>query len=40
MFHCIFHSEYDTLIQEAVDVTLAWDDDKQIEALKCKRKGG
>ena len=40
MFHCIFHSEYDTLIQETVDVTLAWDDDKQIEAHNRKRKGG
>ena len=35
MFHCIIHSEYDTLIQETVDVTLPWDDDIQIEARKC-----
>ena len=28
-----------TFIQETLDVTLAWDDDKRIQARKCKMKG-
>ena len=27
-----------TFIQETFDVTLAWDDDKRIQARKCKKK--
>ena len=27
-----------TFIQETLDVTLAWDDDKRIQARKCKMK--